>query len=78
LGQLIAKSIMDNRLLDIPLSNAFFKLILGEKLSFSDLRDISEIGKDIFDLDEAYHRMKSIQNNSSLVCNLIFLHMDPN
>ncbi|CAH2075832.1 unnamed protein product [Thlaspi arvense] len=46
LGRVMAKALQDGRLLDVPLSTAFYKLILGQEL---DLHDIilfdTELGK---------------------------------
>jgi len=38
LGQFIGKALEDHRLVDLPLSHAFVKLLLGQSLSLSDLR----------------------------------------
>ncbi|KAK3138543.1 hypothetical protein QOZ80_5AG0370300 [Eleusine coracana subsp. coracana] len=38
LGQVVAKAIKDNRILDIPFSRAFYKLILGQELNVYDIQ----------------------------------------
>eukprot|EP00899_Mesostigma_viride_P024617 jgi/Mesvir1/533/Mv11394-RA.1 len=38
LGRVVAKALQDGRLLDIPLSRAFYKLMLGEELDLFDIR----------------------------------------
>ncbi|KAL1190209.1 E3 ubiquitin-protein ligase UPL3 [Cardamine amara subsp. amara] len=51
LGRVMAKALQDGRLLDVPLSTAFYKLILGQEL---DLHDIilfdTELGKTLQEL----------------------------
>jgi E3 ubiquitin-protein ligase TRIP12 len=70
LGRLVAKAIMDNRLLDIPFSNSFFKLLLDEPLTFQDLMDIlPEVGEFHHELELAFLKRQSILNNSSLDAN---------
>jgi E3 ubiquitin-protein ligase TRIP12 len=70
LGRLVAKAIMDNRLLDIPFSNSFYKLLLDEPLTFQDLKDIlPEVGDFHHELELAFLRRQSILNNPSLDAN---------
>jgi hypothetical protein len=40
LGRLLAKAILDNRQLDLPLSDVFLKYMLGQTLTWNDLRTI--------------------------------------
>eukprot|EP01117_Protostelium_nocturnum_P003254 TRINITY_DN1420_c0_g1_i2.p1 TRINITY_DN1420_c0_g1~~TRINITY_DN1420_c0_g1_i2.p1 ORF type:complete len:1554 (+),score=499.41 TRINITY_DN1420_c0_g1_i2:246-4907(+) len=40
LGSFVAKAIVDNRLLDLPLARPFFKFIAGKPLSFEDLKEV--------------------------------------
>ena len=39
-GEFVGKAILDGRILDLPFSKAFLKLMIGKKLSFSDLKEI--------------------------------------
>jgi E3 ubiquitin-protein ligase TRIP12 len=41
LGRFVAKAILDNRQLDLPLSDAFLKFMLGQELGLSDLRPLN-------------------------------------
>ncbi|KAD6795605.1 hypothetical protein R6Q59_020504 [Mikania micrantha] len=61
LGRVMAKALQDGRLLDLPLSVAFYKLVLGQEL---DLHDIS-----LFD-DEFG---KTLQELQALVCRKQYL-----
>jgi len=67
LGRIVAKAILDDRLLDIPFSNSFFKLLLDEPLTFQDLKSIlPEVGEFHYELDLAFQKRKSILNNNNL------------
>ncbi|GJU58363.1 E3 ubiquitin protein ligase UPL3 [Tanacetum coccineum] len=61
LGRVIAKALQDGRLLDLPLSPAFYKLMLGQEL---DLHDIS-----LFDAEFG----KTLQELQALVCRKQYL-----
>eukprot|EP01102_Stenamoeba_stenopodia_P007284 TRINITY_DN2037_c0_g1_i2.p1 TRINITY_DN2037_c0_g1~~TRINITY_DN2037_c0_g1_i2.p1 ORF type:complete len:1571 (-),score=283.93 TRINITY_DN2037_c0_g1_i2:330-5042(-) len=41
MGCFVAKALLDSRILDMPFSNAFYKWILGQELSWKDLKEIS-------------------------------------
>ncbi|EPS60002.1 ubiquitin-protein ligase 4, partial [Genlisea aurea] len=50
-GQIMAKALEDRRLLDIPFSKAFYKLILGKELTVYDILSFdSSFGKVLLDL----------------------------
>lgn len=50
-GSFVAKALLDSRILDMPFSSAFYKWMLGQDLSFEDLREIApEIGRSLVPL----------------------------
>ncbi|MFS7930047.1 putative HECT domain, armadillo-like helical, HECT, E3 ligase catalytic domain-containing protein [Helianthus anomalus] len=63
LGRVMAKALQDGRLLDLPLSPAFYKLLLGQEL---DLHDISlfdgEIGKTLQELQALVCRKQYLES----------------
>ncbi|KAI3718307.1 hypothetical protein L6452_19171 [Arctium lappa] len=61
LGRVMAKALQDGRLLDLPLSAGFYKLVLGQEL---DLHDIS-----LFDAEFG----KTLQELQALVCRKQYL-----
>ncbi|XP_058785696.1 E3 ubiquitin-protein ligase UPL3-like isoform X2 [Vicia villosa] len=69
LGRVMAKALQDGRLLDLPLSVAFYKLILGQDLDLHDIVFIdAELGKTLQELNAIVrrkHHMKSICDNSN-------------
>ncbi|CAE6150479.1 unnamed protein product [Arabidopsis arenosa] len=75
LGRVMAKALQDGRLLDVPLSTAFYKLILGQEL---DLHDIvlfdAELGKTLQELRVLVARKHYLEavggDNSSTVSDL--------
>ncbi|XP_046854007.1 E3 ubiquitin-protein ligase TRIP12-like isoform X2 [Xenia sp. Carnegie-2017] len=68
LGKFIAKAIMDFRMLDIPLSQVFFKWMLGKEATL-DYRDIHHIdpvlAKSIAQLRDIVHRRKRLEADTS-------------
>ncbi|KAL9252131.1 E3 ubiquitin-protein ligase UPL3-like protein [Drosera capensis] len=65
LGRVLAKALQDGRLLDLPLSTAFYKLVLGQEL---DLYDIvlfdSEFGKILQELQALVRRKQHLESTS--------------
>ncbi|KAF7841213.1 E3 ubiquitin-protein ligase UPL3 [Senna tora] len=52
LGRVMAKALQDGRLLDLPLSPAFYKLVLGQELDLHDILSIdAELGKTLHELN---------------------------
>ncbi|TYH85881.1 hypothetical protein ES332_D01G003200v1 [Gossypium tomentosum] len=50
-GRVMAKALQDGRLLDLPLSTSFYKLVLGEELDLHDIPSFdSEFGKILLEL----------------------------
>ncbi|XP_011092986.1 E3 ubiquitin-protein ligase UPL3 isoform X1 [Sesamum indicum] len=66
LGRVIAKALQDGRLLDLPLSVAFYKLLLGQEL---DLHDISsfdvELGTTLQELQALVCRKQYLESTGS-------------
>ncbi|KAL9275682.1 E3 ubiquitin-protein ligase UPL3-like protein [Drosera capensis] len=65
LGRVLAKALQDGRLLDLPLSTAFYKLVLGQEL---DLYDIvlfdPEFGKILQELQALVRRKQHLESTS--------------
>ncbi|KAF8778063.1 E3 ubiquitin-protein ligase TRIP12 like protein [Argiope bruennichi] len=69
LGKFLAKAIMDSRLVDIPLSLAFFKWMLNQEryLSLGDLQHIDEsLAHNIVKLEKIVIEKKKLEKDSSL------------
>ncbi|KAI3774287.1 hypothetical protein L1987_48836 [Smallanthus sonchifolius] len=75
LGRVMAKALQDGRLLDLPLSVAFYKLVLGQEL---DLHDISlfdgEFGKTLQELQALVCRKQCLESihDQNAILNLRF------
>ncbi|CAN6817260.1 unnamed protein product [Brassica oleracea var. botrytis] len=75
LGRVMAKALQDGRLMDVPLSTAFYKLILGQEL---DLHDViifdTELGKTLQELRVLVGRKHYLEaeggDNSSVISDL--------
>lgn len=68
LGKFIAKAIMDFRMLDIPLSQAFFKWMLGKEntLNYRDLHHIDPVlAKSVGQLRDIVHKRKRLEADTS-------------
>lgn len=66
-GIFIAKSIVDKRLLDLYLSNAFYQYIFNKHIDIESLREVfPEIINFICSLDELNQLKKTIENDPSL------------
>ncbi|XP_078166740.1 HECT ubiquitin protein ligase family protein KAK [Carex rostrata] len=63
-GRVMAKALQDGRLLDLPLSNAFYKLVLGQELDLHDILSFdSEFGKILQELQILVHRKKYLESS---------------
>lgn len=63
----MAKSFLDGRLLDLPLSAPFLKWVIGEDLRFEDLHTISPaIGKSLEGLVSLCREKRTVEKNGSL------------
>ncbi|XP_059314397.1 LOW QUALITY PROTEIN: E3 ubiquitin-protein ligase UPL3-like [Lycium ferocissimum] len=57
LGRVMAKALQDGRLLDLPLSTAFYKLVLGQELDLYDILSFdAELGKTLQELQALVSR----------------------
>ncbi|KAK9677555.1 hypothetical protein RND81_11G151500 [Saponaria officinalis] len=62
LGRVMAKALQDGRLLDLPLSTAFYKLVLGQKLDLHDILAFDpEIGKTLQELQAIVCRKQYLE-----------------
>ncbi|RDX83695.1 E3 ubiquitin-protein ligase UPL3, partial [Mucuna pruriens] len=63
LGRVMAKALQDGRLLDLPLSMAFYKLVLGQELDLHDILFIdAELGKTLQELNALVCRKRYIES----------------
>jgi len=63
----MAKALMDERLLDVPFSKPFYKLILDEELDFEDFKIIQpDIGETVACIYKYSKKRKNIQQDESL------------
>ncbi|KAL9296334.1 hypothetical protein ACSQ67_022230 [Phaseolus vulgaris] len=63
LGRVMAKALQDGRLLDLPLSAAFYKLVLGQELDLHDILFIdAELGKTLQELNALVSRKRYIES----------------
>ncbi|KAI5388006.1 E3 ubiquitin-protein ligase upl3, variant 2 [Lathyrus oleraceus] len=63
LGRVVAKALQDGRLLDLPLSVAFYKLVLGQDLDLHDILYIdAELGKTLQELNALVCRKHNIES----------------
>ncbi|XP_047337060.1 E3 ubiquitin-protein ligase UPL4 [Impatiens glandulifera] len=71
LGQVVAKALHDGRVLDIPFSKAFYKLILGQELTIYDIHLFDpELGRTLLEFQSIVERqkyLKSITGEDSVV-----------
>ncbi|KAJ4911554.1 E3 ubiquitin-protein ligase UPL4 [Raphanus sativus] len=77
LGTVVAKALQDGRVLDIPFSKTFYKLILGQELSSFDIHFVDpELCKTLVELQALARRKKVISESQSDVraakCDLSF------
>uniref|UniRef100_A0A0V0IZ72 HECT-type E3 ubiquitin transferase n=1 Tax=Solanum chacoense TaxID=4108 RepID=A0A0V0IZ72_SOLCH len=63
LGRVMAKALQDGRLLDLPLSMAFYKLVLGQELDLYDILSFdAELGKTLQELQALVSRKQYIES----------------
>lgn len=63
LGQVMAKALQDGRLLDLPLSTAFYKLVLKQELDLFDIQSFDrELGTTLQEMDALVHRKKFLES----------------
>uniref|UniRef100_A0A453MNZ2 HECT-type E3 ubiquitin transferase n=1 Tax=Aegilops tauschii subsp. strangulata TaxID=200361 RepID=A0A453MNZ2_AEGTS len=62
-GRVVAKVLQDGRLLDLPLSTAFYKLILGQELDLFDIISFdAELGKTLQELRVLVERKRFLES----------------
>ncbi|CAN4107359.1 unnamed protein product [Withania somnifera] len=63
LGRVMAKALQDGRLLDLPLSTAFYKLVLGQELDLYDILSFdAELGKTMQELQALVSRKQYLES----------------
>ncbi|XP_070042392.1 E3 ubiquitin-protein ligase UPL3-like isoform X2 [Nicotiana tomentosiformis] len=63
LGRVMAKALQDGRLMDLPLSTAFYKLVLGQELDLYDILSFdAELGKTLQELQALVSRKQYIES----------------
>ncbi|XP_021751622.1 E3 ubiquitin-protein ligase UPL4-like isoform X2 [Chenopodium quinoa] len=59
LGQIVGKALQDGRVLDIPFSVAFYKLVLGKELSLCDIQSFDpDLGRILLEFKALVNRQK--------------------
>ncbi|CAL5377006.1 unnamed protein product [Camellia sinensis] len=62
-GRVIAKALQDGRLLDLPMSTAFYKLVLGQELDLYDILSFdAELGKTLQELQALVFRKQYVES----------------
>ncbi|KAL3012530.1 hypothetical protein AAZX31_06G003300 [Glycine max] len=76
LGRVMAKALQDGRLLDLPLSVAFYKLVLGQDLDLHDILSIdAELGKTLQEFNALVCRKHYIESiGGSYTDTIVNLH----
>ncbi|CAI0434917.1 unnamed protein product [Linum tenue] len=74
-GRVMAKALQDGRLLDLPFSTAFYKIVLGQDLDLYDILSFdAELGKTLQELDAIVCRKRYLESsgNNDAVTDLRF------
>ncbi|KAL6619714.1 hypothetical protein ACP70R_034853 [Stipagrostis hirtigluma subsp. patula] len=62
LGHLVVRAVLDGRILDIPLSRAFYKVMLGQELDIYDIPSFDlELGKTLIEFQALVSRKKLLE-----------------
>ncbi|KAK3137637.1 hypothetical protein QOZ80_5BG0454990 [Eleusine coracana subsp. coracana] len=65
LGHLVARAVLDGRILDIPLSKAFYKIMLEQELDMYDIPLIDpELGKAVIEFQALVERKKFLETST--------------
>ncbi|KAG5243613.1 E3 ubiquitin-protein ligase [Salix suchowensis] len=65
LGQIVAKALQDGRVLDLPFSKAFYKLILQQELNLYDIQSFDpELGRTLLEFSALVTRKKKMGSTS--------------
>ncbi|PIN18482.1 E3 ubiquitin protein ligase [Handroanthus impetiginosus] len=63
LGQIVAKALQDGRVLDLPFSKAFYKLILGKELTLYDIQSFDPaLGRALLEFQAVVERKKCLRS----------------
>ncbi|KAL3701580.1 hypothetical protein R1sor_019602 [Riccia sorocarpa] len=63
LGRVMAKALQDGRLLDLPLSKGFYKLVLGQDLDFYDILSVDpELGRTLQEMQFLVRRKQYLES----------------
>ncbi|GLT72296.1 hypothetical protein SLA2020_442450 [Shorea laevis] len=63
LGQVVAKSLQDGRVLDLHFSEAFYKIILGQELTLYDIQSLDpELGRTLLEFQALVNRKKFLES----------------
>ncbi|EPS69274.1 hypothetical protein M569_05489 [Genlisea aurea] len=66
LGRVMAKALQDGRLLDLPFSIAFYKLVLGQELDLHDIASFDvELGIVLQEMQALVHRKQYLESRGS-------------
>ncbi|CAN6332780.1 unnamed protein product [Urochloa humidicola] len=72
LGQVVAKAIKDGRILDIPFSKAFYKLILGQELNIYDIQSFdSELAISLMEFQAIACRRRYAESKLTRDCQIV-------
>nr|PNR54131.1 hypothetical protein PHYPA_007807 [Physcomitrium patens] len=64
LGRVMAKALQDGRLLDVPMSTAFYKIILGQELDLYDIQTLDpELGRTLFEMQGLIRRKQLLETH---------------
>lgn len=68
MGMLVARAIIDERILDFPLNSLFWDLILERPVFLEDLKKMDKsLGSTIISLQELLNKKKEIESDRNLV-----------
>ncbi|KAE9620318.1 putative aminoacyltransferase, E1 ubiquitin-activating enzyme [Lupinus albus] len=75
IGRVVAKALQDGRLLDLPLSVSFYKLVLGQELDLHDILVIDAgLGKTLQELNALFCRKNYLESAGSYTDKIADLH----
>ncbi|KAK9126841.1 hypothetical protein Scep_015687 [Stephania cephalantha] len=73
LGKVVAKALQDRRVLDLPLSKAFYKLILGKELNVYDVHSFDpELGRTLVEFQSIVERKRILESSSKTITRSMF------
>lgn len=71
-GRVMAKALQDGRLLDLPMSTAFYKLVLGQELDLHDILSFdAEFGKILQELQALVCRKQYLESMGDAHCDAV-------